>query len=176
MQLYTESHLYKGVDTRAMVAEPLPYVLPILTHASSGIATSGCLERAPSAFKHGVGIPAARERERERESSVMGRASTEHRSHRHVLNTGGNTIGVCVRSCTKKSLDVLQTFSLEAGVVMLWEDDGGWDVLLDLTDEVEASAHQELLPAMDGPHLRLDCLTGDILGFNQTIILGDTLE
>ena len=190
MQLYTESHLYKGVDTRAMVAEPLPYVLPIpgtamvaeplpyvlpiLTHASSGIATSGCLERAPSAFKHGVGIPAARERERE--SSVMGRASTEHRSHRHVLNTGGNTIGVCVRSCTKKSLDVLQTFSLEAGVVMLWEDDGGWDVLLDLTDEVEASAHQELLPAMDGPHLRLDCLTGDILGFNQTIILGDTLE
>ena len=97
MQLYTESHLYKGVDTRAMVAEPLPYVLPIpgttmvaeplpivlpipgtamvaeplpyvlliLTHASSGIATSGCLERAPSAFKHGVGIPAARERERE---------------------------------------------------------------------------------------------------------------
>ena len=83
---------------------------------------------------------------------------------------------MCVRSFTKKSLNVLQTFSLEAGVVMLWEDDGGWDVLLDLTDEVEASAHQELLPAMDGAHLRLDCLTGDILWFNQTIILGDTLE
>ena len=77
---------------------------------------------------------------------------------------------------TKKSLDVLQTFSLEAGVVMLWEDNGGWDVLLDLADEVEASTHQQLLPAMDGAHLRLDCLTGDILGLHQTIILGDSFE
>ena len=50
-----------------MVGESLPYALSILTHASSGIATSGCLERAPSAFKHGVGIPAVREGERERE-------------------------------------------------------------------------------------------------------------
>ena len=77
---------------------------------------------------------------------------------------------------TKKSLDVLQTFSLEAGVVMLWEDNGGWDVLLDLADEVEASTYQQLLPAMDGAHLGLDCLTGDILGLHQTIILGDSLE
>ena len=40
-----------------------------------------------------------------------------------------------MRSFTKKSLNVLQTFSLEAGVVMLWENDGGWDVFLDLTED-----------------------------------------
>ena len=83
---------------------------------------------------------------------------------------------MCVCFHTKKSLDVLQTSSLEAGVVMLWEDNGGWDVFLDLADEVEAGTHQQLLPAMDGPHLGLYCLTADVLGLHQTIILGDSLE
>ena len=58
---------------------------------------------------------------------------------------------MCCR--TKESLDVFLALPLEAGVIVLWEHDGGRDILLDLADEVEPSAHQQILPAVHRAHL-----------------------
>ena len=60
---------------------------------------------------------------------------------------------------------------LEAGVIVLWEHDGGRDVLFDLADEVEPGALQQLLPAVHRAHLGLHCLPGCVLGLNHTIAL-----
>ena len=59
---------------------------------------------------------------------------------------------------------------------MLRKHNGGRHVLLDLADEMEAGAGQELLPPVHRAHLRLHGVSGGVLGLYQTIRLCNALQ
>ncbi len=77
---------------------------------------------------------------------------------------------------TQESLDEPLGLPLEARVIVLGEDDSGRHVLLQLADEMEACAGQELLPPVHGANFGLDGLSGGVLGLHHTITVGEALQ
>jgi hypothetical protein len=76
----------------------------------------------------------------------------------------------------QKSFQLLLAPALDARVIMLRVDNGGWHVFLDLVDEVETCGHEQLLPAWNHAHFPLHSLVCAVLGLYHSITLRNTFH